>query len=473
VSRFNAALTARLQSTYLGGNQNDYAYALAIHPATGDVYVAGETSSSNFPNTANGAQAGRGGNTYDAFVSRFDGTLTTLLQSTYLGGSANDYGRALAIHPTSGEVYVVGYTSSTDFPGTAGGAQSSQGGNGFNDAFVSYFNAALTTQLRSTYLGGTGAEIAYAVAIHPATGEIYVAGETDSTALPGGASGAQASLLGGRDAFISRFNTALTARLQSTYLGGGVVERAYALAIHPATGEVYVAGASDSSDFPGTANGAQPAFAGGLDSDAFVSRLSPELTDVNRIPSTVSFIHQSYVPPNTIRTSNEVQLVISPNPGNNQQAAYVSGAEGSELCVTNTAGCCADPLPVCGGFSTGWFSNSPSSANPPYQFLSGDRIAVRHTSAASGTAETKLIISGTAFPFRSSTGDATIACNLDMNGDNQVSAAVEGLILVRAMLGLGADAIIARTGVNAWDPVRIRLNQFCGTNFPYSPSAFQ
>jgi len=190
---------------------------------------------------------------------------------------------------------------------------------------------------------------------------------------------------------------------------------------------------------------------------------------LNRTPNPISFIHQSNVPANTIRTSNEVQLVITSTPPvtDNHQTAYVTGGTNSEFCVTNTAGCCATPLPACSGFASGWIT-------APYQFLPGDRIAVRHTSAnPSGTTETKLIISGTAYPFRSSTGNATIACNLDMNGDNVLSPTVEGLILVRAMLGFGADAIVAGTGVSAWNPVRERLNQFCGTNFPFSPSAFQ
>jgi len=118
-------------------------------------------------------------------------------------------------------------------------------------------------------------------------------------------------------------------------------------------------------------------------------------------------------------------------------------------------------------FATGWFTGT-------WDFLSGDYIAVRHTSAnPSGTTETTLIISGTAYPFRSSTGNANIACNLDMNGDNVLSHTVEGLVLVRAMLGFGADAIVAGTGVPAWNPVRERLNAFCGSNFPFSPSAFQ
>jgi hypothetical protein len=105
------------------------------------VYVAGFTSSTNFPGTTGGAQAANGGGT-DAFVARLSSTLTTLTQATYLGGSSTDEAFALAIHPTSGDVYVAGDTFSTNFPGTAGGAQAANGG-GSVDAFVARLTVGL------------------------------------------------------------------------------------------------------------------------------------------------------------------------------------------------------------------------------------------------------------------------------------------------------------------------------------------
>ncbi|MEP6767793.1 MAG: hypothetical protein ABJC61_03940, partial [Acidobacteriota bacterium] len=121
-----------LQATYLGGNGTDYVLALAIHPTSGNVYVAGYANSTNFPGTTGGLQPANGGNN-DAFVARLTADLTTLTKATYLGGSGGDTASALAIHPTSGDVYVAGYTFSTNFPGTTGGAQAANGGK--NDAF--------------------------------------------------------------------------------------------------------------------------------------------------------------------------------------------------------------------------------------------------------------------------------------------------------------------------------------------------
>jgi hypothetical protein len=294
VARLNKELTQILQSTYLGGSDSDSAGALVIHPKTGEVYVAGSTLSKNFPNTTGGAQAVYGGGYYDAFVVRLNKELTQILQSTYLGGSGSDSALALAIHPTTGEVYMAGETKSTDFPKTDGGAQTTNGRG--TDAFLARLNKELTQVLQSTYLGGSSLDTAYALAIHPITGEVYVAGKTDSTDFPKTDGGAQEKcngckssfpLLGSTDAFVARLNSDLTKILQSTYLGGRYIEIAYALAIHPKTGEVYVAGATNSADFPKTDGGAQEKCSSCSrlapllgKADAFVARLNKELTQI-------------------------------------------------------------------------------------------------------------------------------------------------------------------------------------------------
>ncbi|KDA53178.1 hypothetical protein EG19_07320 [Thermoanaerobaculum aquaticum] len=259
VTRLSHSLTQNLQSTYLGGTGNDEAYALAINPSTNEVYVAGTTSSPDFPNTAGGAQSNHAG-FGDAFLARFDASLAQNLQSTYLGGSDGETALAVVIHAPSGEVYLTGFTWSDDFPNTAGGAQPSPGG--WADAFVARLNASLTQNLQSTYIGGPLSDGGSALAIHPATGEVYVAGD-----------------FGLRDAFVSRLSASLTSSLQTSFLGGWMVDYATSLAIHPQTGEVYVAGYTESSDFPNTDGGAQSSYAGGT-SDAFVSRLDADLSTI-------------------------------------------------------------------------------------------------------------------------------------------------------------------------------------------------
>jgi len=274
VAKLSADLRNIQQSTYLGGSNRDIAKAIAIHPTTGEVYVAGETQSTNFPNTSGGAQASFRGDS-DAFVARLNSSLTQILQATYLGGNDWDIAKAIAIHPTTGEVYVAGMTYSTNFPNTSGGAQASFRGG--SDAFVARLNSSLTQILQATYLGGSNRDIAKAIAIHPTTGEVYVAGETQSTNFPNTSGGAQASFRGVSDAFVAKLNSSLTQILQATYLGGSGNDIAKALAIHPTTGEVYVAGRTHSTNFPNTSGGAQASFRGVP--DAFVARLSANLTD--------------------------------------------------------------------------------------------------------------------------------------------------------------------------------------------------
>jgi uncharacterized repeat protein (TIGR02543 family) len=284
VAKLDSSLNL-LQATYLGGSGGDRGYALAIHPTTGDVYVAGITDSFDFPRTDGGAQPSRGdpGNAYDGYVARLSADLTQLLQATYIGGNLADEVVELAIHPSTGEVYAAGQTDSSNFPYTGGGAQPSFAGGTWGDAFVTRLNADLTQFLQSTYLGGYRSDGAYALAIHPFTGEVYVAGETDSPSLPGISGGAQQTYGGGGyyDGFVARLRPDLRtgAILQSTYLGGNSEDMAYALAIHPISGDVYVAGETWSTNFPGTSGGARETHSGGY-RDGFVVRLNRELTQV-------------------------------------------------------------------------------------------------------------------------------------------------------------------------------------------------
>src|SRR5262245_58931259 len=260
-----------LQATRLGGSGNDQAITLAIGPA-GDVYVAGVTASLNFPGTGSGAQPRFGGSgdlsSGDAFVARLTNDLTGLEEATFLGGSGDDLAIRLAIAPTTGDVYVVGLTSSTNFPGTSGGAQSAlAGANLVNplDGFVARLSADLTSLKQATYLGGSGnRDTVNAIAIAPATGNVYVAGPTNSVDFPGITGGAQTVPGGGlQDAFVARLNAGLTTLDQATFFGGTDADTPFAMAIAPTTGDVYVTGRTSSIDLPGTNGGAETALDGG------------------------------------------------------------------------------------------------------------------------------------------------------------------------------------------------------------------
>lgn len=286
VVRFNSALTVRLQTTYFGGSGYDQSLALAIHPFSGEVYIAGQTNSASLPSltpgtggVATGAQTTTTG-TASSFIARFNATLTSALQATFLGGNNSTDLNALAIHPITGDVYVAGNTSSSDFPFAPGGAQPTRSGS--PNAFISRLTAELTAIVQSTYHGGSGSDSGYALAVHPFSGDIYLAGTAGSTNLPGVTGGAQPVKAAGNDSYVTRFNAALTTRYQSTYNGGAGNDQGTGLAIHPFTGDVYLSGITTSSDLPGTIGGAQPATAGA--DEVFVTRFTSSL--VNRLQST-------------------------------------------------------------------------------------------------------------------------------------------------------------------------------------------
>ncbi len=277
VALLNSDLTTLTQATYLGGIDYDEAHSLALG-VTGQVYVAGNTTSKDFPGTAGGAQEAHMGGLYDTFVARLNSDLKSLAQATYLGGTDDEYeyDSSLAIGDT-GEVYVAGATTSTDFPGTTGGAQASFAG-GYDDAFVARLSSDLAKLTQATYLGGAGQDVADSLAIGD-TGEVYVAGSTDSIDFPGTTDGAQVAFAGRDDAFVARLDSGLTTLTQATYLGGTDGDGASSLAIG-GSGQVYVAGYTYSTDFSGTTGGAQTANAGEM--DAFIARLNSDLTTLTQ-----------------------------------------------------------------------------------------------------------------------------------------------------------------------------------------------
>lgn len=141
VASANPVTLAITRATYFGGAGQDYCYGLVIHSGSGEVYLAGNTSSATLPGTAGGAQPTFGGGVGDAFVARLSASLGANPQTTYLGGGGDEYAGPMSFSP-AGELYVAGNTYSNPFPGVSGGAQAAYGG-GSNDVFVSRLTADL------------------------------------------------------------------------------------------------------------------------------------------------------------------------------------------------------------------------------------------------------------------------------------------------------------------------------------------
>jgi len=304
VSRLSSDLQTLYRSTFLGGGSYEVGYGIAIHPNIGDVYVTGVTNSTNFPSITRGADTIIVGD--EAFVSRLSRSLGTIYQSTFLGGSKYDSGKAIAIHPTSGNVFVTGTTGSSDFPGITGGADTVLAGD---EAFVSRLSSDLRILYQSTFLGGSGDDSGFGIAIHPTQG-IYVTGHTFSSNFPNITNGADTTF-SNSEAFVSRLWFDLKTLLQSTYLGGSDDDIGLAIVVHPTTGDVYVTGATGSSIFPGITNAADSIFAG---SEVFVSRLSSNL---------VTLYQSTFLGGRGIDTG--VGIAIHPTTGR----IYVTGSTGS------------------------------------------------------------------------------------------------------------------------------------------------
>jgi uncharacterized protein (TIGR03437 family) len=261
VIKLNAAGTSIVFSTYLGGSGTDRAYGIAVDSA-GAVYVTGRTQSPDFPVTSALQTALRGGE--DAFVTKLSPTGASLGYSTYLGGSAQDDGHAIAID-AAGYAVVTGGTESLDFPLLAAFQTTHRAGQ--VDAFVAKLNPQ-GALVFSTYLGGSSFDHPEGVATDSA-GNIWVAGFTGSTDFPTNGT-LQSALRGPADGFVTKLDPQGRVSF-STYLGGTGPDVIYGIAVDPA-GNAYVTGTTMSRDFPVTRGVFQEQPAGGL--DGFVAKLS-------------------------------------------------------------------------------------------------------------------------------------------------------------------------------------------------------
>ena len=356
-----------IYSTYLGGSSTDFGHGIVVD-SNGNAYITGQTSSGDFPVT-NPFQPTLGGGSYDAFVTKLNATGSALVYSTYLGGSGNDSGAGIAVD-SGGNAYITGYTTSFDFPLMNPFQSMYEGGNA--DAFVTKLNATGSALVYSTYLGGAAADgnFGYGIAVD-SSGQAYVTGETYSTDFPtkdplqpanGGSMNIFVTVFnpsgsaliystylggigaggfaiavdsarnayvagitgsgfptvnalqptyggGGDDAIVAKINSAGSALIYATYLGGNGDDYATGIAADSA-GNAYIIGRTTSTDFP-TYNAVQPTYGGAA--DAFV-------TKINSAGS--AFIYSSYLG----GSSEEFGLSITADSSGN---AYVTGATGS------------------------------------------------------------------------------------------------------------------------------------------------
>jgi hypothetical protein len=269
LTKLNASGTALLYSTYLGGHSagfasGDYGDGIAVD-SSGYAYITGSTTSSDFPITTGAYQTKYSGGLYvgDAFVAKinpFASGSASLVYSTYLGGSGDDWGNAIALD-NLGNAYVAGSTGSSDFPTTPGAYQRTLGAASSSNAFLAKLNTSGTALLYSTYLGGSNDQSFPLGIALDASGNAYLAGFTTSSTLPT-TTGAFQTMYhgnGGDYGFVAKLNTNLSgfqSLVYSTFLGGSSYAWCRGIGVD-ASGNAYVTGQTYSSDFPTTAGAYQ------------------------------------------------------------------------------------------------------------------------------------------------------------------------------------------------------------------------
>lgn len=408
-------------ATYLGGEGDDFGQEIAVDSA-GYAVVTGVTASAGFP-VRRPLQRFLGGGAYDAFLAKIPPTGTPLVYSTFLGGSGDDFGSNVALDST-GAAYVTGYTNSANFP-VAGAFQSSIGGGTCGappstapcfDAFVTKLSGDGSALRYSTYLGGSGGDYGYGIAVDSA-GRAFVTGSTTSTGFPvtpgalkitgggtsvdafvtkldadgshavystyiGGpgadagldigadsagnaycagytngsgfpvASPVQAASGGFYDAFLAKLNAAGSALVFSTYLGGGGNEKTRGVALD-LSGNAYLAGETFSADFPTTTGAFQPWFGSGA-FDGFVTKLTGLAHPVAGLSeSSVNFSSQG------VGTTSVVREITVSNAGD-APLELTSVVASGDYAETNDCGASVAPGVNC----TLWITFSPQDWGP-------------------------------------------------------------------------------------------------------------
>ena len=276
VTKLDPSGSTLVYSAYLGGISTDEGRGIAVD-AAGNAYVTGKTASLDFPTTVGAFDRTLGGSG-DAFVTKLDPSGSTLVYSTFLGGTFNeDQGNAIAVDGT-GNAYVTGETFAggggffADFPVTPGAFQTSFNTFGIQtQAFVTKLNPSGSGLVYSTYLGNGTEARGFGIAVD-ATGNAYVTGSgQNGFAVTSGAF--DTTFNGGLiDAFVTKLNAGGSALVYSTFLGGSGNDEGFGIAVD-GNGSAYVTGKTGSLDFPMTVGAFHTTSGGGT--DAFVTKLDP------------------------------------------------------------------------------------------------------------------------------------------------------------------------------------------------------
>jgi len=327
-------------STYLGGGQDDSANGIAVDN-NGNAYITGATLG-NFPTTPGAYQTIYGGGA-DAFVTKLAANGTSLVYSTYLGGSRNDSGTRIAVD-NSGNAYISGGTSG-NFPTTVGAYQTVYGGNGADDAFVTKLAADGTSLVYSTYLGGSGNDDGAGIAVD-SNGNAYVTGSTNGV-FPTTSDAFQTARCNNYyNAFVTELAVDGKGLIYSSYLGG--CSNGFGVGIALNNSNTYVTGYAGAG-FPVGGGAYQTTFGGGT-YDVFVAKLillplpTPTPTSTSTATTTST---NTPTPTNTATaTSTPTNTPTSTPTSTNTATATNTGTSTSTSTPTSTSTVTSTTTPV-------------------------------------------------------------------------------------------------------------------------------
>lgn len=261
IMKFNPLGTNRIYATYIGGSDGAEQPHSLVVDSDGNLIIAGRTSSTNYPSFPAGTPTYGSGGGWDIILTKLNATGTALIGSRRIGGSGNDgvnikaqygggssgdeslrrnYGddaRSEVILDNAGNVYLASTTQSQDFPTTTGAAQTTPlfTSGFYQDAVVLKLSPNLSTILFSTLIGGTDDDAAFVLALNPSNNNIFVAGATRSTNMPGNFVGSifptnqGGPLNNGIDGFIQVLSNDGSTFLKSSYIGTNGIDLIYGI----------------------------------------------------------------------------------------------------------------------------------------------------------------------------------------------------------------------------------------------------
>jgi len=427
-------------STYLGGSGDDDGIGIAFD-SQGNTYVTGETASSNFPGASDNLRG-----TSDAFVAKIAADGSSLIYSTYVGGSGAESGNGIAVD-AAGDAFVAGGTQSPDFPTSTGAFQTAPKAGNTGSAFLFKLSPDGKTLTYSTYLGGTGDDVALGLGLDSAGKNAYLTGVTSSIdfPIPSSLTPLQGYPGGANNGFVAQLNpgnNGASDLVFSTYVGpgGGTGAGAEAIAVD-SSGNVYVTGATSDATFHVTSGAYQTTCGSCALStpllDAFVTVINP---------ATNSYVYSTFLG----GAGADIGLGIAVDSTGN---AYVTG---STTTATSTNGFPATPGALQTAYGTKTFTDAfvtklnPSGTALVYStYLGGNGadsafgIAVDKNGNAYVTGST----SSTNFPVVGAT-QASLAGGTGIDAFvSQINPAGSALLFSTYLGGTGAEDSLGLGGV--------------------------